>query len=293
MPRRAKTEVSAVNIRIQADHTRNYTALLESLARLKVGVKVFGDTYVAISSFDGSTGEGILSKYTEIDIDGDWFDIEDFDVATPDKIQDVSIPDNLRPNYAAFYFKVDPDLHVLAFETYSDSKGLSSRSVERYFREILSRSEIVENFGRIEADVVKNYSEIEKILHLPYLRELRLIIRRPNPDDVSGDLAAKIEERLREQNGEEYEEALKSKDEDGLRPNSRTKRLSLVAAENGQVAAKSIVNGVLVSHDTTEKPLKEVETFSRDETEAKFVFLTLADRIYNQIRRSRDRVSSG
>ena len=34
----------------------------------------------------------MFSKYSEIDIDGDWFDLEDFGPAGPDKIDEVSIP---------------------------------------------------------------------------------------------------------------------------------------------------------------------------------------------------------
>lgn len=290
MARPSKVEVSAVNIRIPADKTRDYPSLLNELFQLKSGVRVHGNTYVAITFFNTEEGNGIISKYSEIDVDGDWFDIEFFDIASDEDIEKISIPENLRPNYSAFYFQLDIDLHVLAFETYSESKSLSSRSVQKYFDEILQTKEIRENFGFVEADIIKSYGEVSRILSLPNLNELRLTIKRPNSDDVSGDLAKDIEERLRSQNAEEYEETIKSKDEDGLSPNERTQKLAMIAAENGQVSAKSIVNGVMVPHFTTETPLKEVDTFSRDERRPMAVFRELAERIFVRVKERRDAI---
>ena len=288
MARPSKVEVSAVNIRISADQNRDYPALLAKLAELKAGVRVYGDTYVAVTYFDPDGTLGVISKYSEIDVDGDWFDVEYFDIASEEDVKQINIPEHLRPNFSQFYLQLNPELHVIAFEVYSESKGLSSRSVQKYFDEILCRTEIRDQFGFVEADVIKSYGEVDRILSLPRLKELRFIIRRPNSDDISGDLASAIEERLREQNAEEYEESIKSKSDNGLSPNERSKKLAAVAAENGQLSAKSIVNGVTVSHDTTETPLKEVETFNRDERDARKVFLQLANAIFRRIKSQRN-----
>nr|WP_281256096.1 DUF4747 family protein [Antarctobacter heliothermus] len=240
-----------------------------------------------MTQFNSESGLGVFSKYSEIDIDGDWFDLDDFGPAAPERLDEVSIPESLRPNFAAFYFKLDPDLHVLAFESYSESKGLSARSVEKYFKEALRKPRIVKKFGRVEADVVKSYGEVERIIQLEHLKELKLTIRRPNTDGVYGDLASEIEERLAEQNGEEYQEITRSKDEDGLSPNDRTKKLAIVAAENGEVSGKSIVNGVLVSHTTQQKPEKVVDTYNRDEVGTRNKFLQLARKILTVVRKRR------
>lgn len=287
MARLSKLEVSAINLRIPADRDRNYQSLIKALFQEKLAIKVYGNSFVAITQFDRDSGLGVLSKYSEIGIDGDWFDLDDFGPAAPERIDEVSIPESLRPNYAAFYFQLDPELHVLAFESYSESKGLSSRSVEKYFKEALSKPSIVNQFGRVEADVVKSYGEVERIIQLEQLKELRLTIRRPNTDGVHGDLAAQIEERLTEQNGEEYEEITRSKDQDGLKPNDRTKKLAIVAAENGEVSGKSLVNGVLVPHTTQEKPEKVVDTYDKDEVSTKNMFLKLATKILSAVRERR------
>ncbi len=287
MPPPSKMEVSAINLRIPADKPRDYVDLIDRLYKRKIAVKVYGNDFVAITDFDKETGIGVFSKYSQIDIDGDWFDVEDFGPATPDKMEEVQIPETLRPNLSAFYFRLERDEHVLTFESYSESKGLSARSVEKYFKAALSGAEISERFGRVEADIVKSFGEVERIVSLPSLKELRVVIRRPNSDDISRDLAEQIEERLREQNGEEYEEVIRSKDGDGLEPSERTKKLALVGAENGEVTGKSVVNGVITDHTTEEKPEKIVDTYNKDELSTFEMFRRLAARMTETIRKVR------
>ncbi|MBR0555470.1 DUF4747 family protein [Ciceribacter sp. L1K23] len=286
MARDSKLEVAAVNIRIPDTHLRDYDSLLDKLASLRRGVKVYGESYVAINFYNSTTKEGIFSKYTEIDIDGEWFDLESFDAAVPEKIEDISIPESLRPNLSQFYFVLDPDLHVVVFSTYAESRGLSTRSVEKYFKEALSWPEIMGVHGRVEADIIKDYGAVEEILALEDLKELHVVIRTPNADDVDKNLAEIIERRLREQQADEYEETLKAKGGHSLKPNERTEKLAKIAAENGQVRARSVVNGVTVDHNTAESPLKEVTTYKDDQAELA-VFRGLAENIFAKIREVR------
>jgi len=287
MARPSKIEVSAINLRIPADKSRDYSDLINRLSQARIAIKVYGDSFVAITQFDKEAGLGVFSKYSEIDIDGTWFDLEDFGPAGADKVDEVSIPENLRPNLSSFYFELDEESHVLTYESYSESKGLSARLIEKYFGAALKHSSISNVFGRVEADVVKSYSEVERIIGLTYLKELKIVIRRPNPDDVSGTLAAQIEERLSEQNGEEYVEIIRSKDEDGLKPNERSQKLAIVGAENGVVSGKSIVNGVQVDHTTEEKPEKIVDTYNKDEIDTRTMFRRLARRMVEAIKQRR------
>lgn len=288
MARDSKVEVSAINIRIPEDRRRDYTALIEALASLRRGFRVYGETYLAISFFDPSSGMGFFAKYTEIDVEGDWFDIEDFDKATQEQLNKINIPSNLRPNHASFYFRLDPNLHVVAFSSYSESRGLSARSVGRYFEEALLSSEIFDRFGLVESDIVKSYDEVDRILSLPHLKELHLIIGRPNSDDIGKKLANIIETRLKEQNADTYEEALSAKGRNDIDPNERTRQLAHIAAENGHVRAKAVINGILTQQNTDEQPLTERDTFKPEEKNESSVFRTLANKIFNRIRSARE-----
>jgi hypothetical protein len=289
LARDRKVEVAAVNVRIPATETRNYVALFEDIARTKKSVRVRGDTFVAIKSFDGETGRGIIAKFTEIDIDGDWFDLEAFDAATPDKVEGIEIPNTLRPNLSQFYFTVEPNDHIVVFEVYSESKGLSPRSFEKFLKSVVVDRSISKKYGVVEADLIKDYGAIERILDLPHLRELTIVIRPPNSDDVGKHLAKVIEERLQEQNGGEYEERIKALPNRDLEPNERTRRLALIGAENGEVEGKALQNRILTRVGTTEAPLIEGSKFGED-TSAIAVFHALANRIVAKIRAKRRQV---
>jgi hypothetical protein len=178
-------------------------------------------------------------------------------------------------------------LHVIAFSAYATSKGLSTRSVGRYLGEALTAPDIVERFGNVESDIVKSYGEVERILALPHLKELQIIISRPNSDDVGESLADIIEKRLREQNADTYEENLRAKGKNDIAPNERTQKLAQVAAENGHVKAKALINGILTIQDTDEQPLIERETYRPEDRSEINVFQDLAQKIFAQIAAAR------
>lgn len=291
MARDPKLEVGALNLRIPETHNRDYRALVERLTALRRGVRVYGDSYVALQLFvPDEDNLGLIAKYTEIDIDGDWFDLDDFDAATPERLDEIQIPEALRPNLAQFYFQLFPDEHIIVIASYAESKSLSTRSMLKYFKEALAWPEITAEFGRVEVDIIQSFHAVEELLAMPQLKEVRIIIRRPNTDDMSRDLAAVIEERLREQNGDEYEEILRSKDSGDLEPNDRTKRLGEVAAENGELKTKSLVNGIMTEHQAADSPLIEKSKYKPDESE-QVIFRGLAERMREtiaRVRRSRD-----
>lgn len=293
MPRRSKLEVGGVNLRIPQEYERDYGKLLSLLASVKRGVRVYGDSYVGISSFNTESGVGIFSKYSEIDVDGDWFDIEGFSAADAEDIEEINVPEKLRPNYAAFYFRLNSDAHVITFETYSESKNLSTRSVGKYFTEVLGLPEVRRQFGKVNVSVILSFSTVSEILNRKNLKELNIAIRKPNPDDIGENLAAEIEERLVEQKADEYEETLRSKDEDMIEPSDRTRRLALVAAENGSVRAKTVVNGVTTIEKAAETPQKEVDTYDKEEQSTRDVFLTLSQRFIERVTQVRQRIIRG
>lgn len=51
MARDSKIEVAAVNLRIPSERDRNYVSLISALKNMKRGIKVYGNTYIAISFF--------------------------------------------------------------------------------------------------------------------------------------------------------------------------------------------------------------------------------------------------
>ena len=71
-----------------------------------------------------------------------------------------------------------------------------------------------------------------------------------------------------------------------LRQMSERPSLLLSLLKNGQVKAKSMVNGVLTPEDTSEIPLTEVETYKADQAELP-MFLAVVQRLYDRVRSAR------
>lgn len=289
MPRNFKVEVAAINIRIRNKEKRDYVALIQKITQVRQGIRVRGDTHIAITSFNKKDLTGTISKYTEIDINGDWFDQDKFNAATPEQLEEINIPAHLKPNFASFYFQINPDLHVVAFTSYAGSKALSPLAVEKYFKGALTWEQVKDEFGRVEADLVKDYGAVEHILELPNLKELEIILRPPNADDVNGELAAAIEESLRDQNADEYEQILRSKGKKNLKPNDHTRALANVAAENGEVKGKNLEKGVKVPYTTDNKPLIRMETHPKEASDLS-VFRVLARKVFDIIQGKRQQV---
>lgn len=283
---RFKHEVAAINIRIPADKKRNYVELIEYIESLQRSVRVYGSSHLAISYYDAKENIGIISKFDEIESDGDWFDIETFDKAKPHDLIEALAANKLRPNHHRFYFTLDEKLHVVAMSTYGSSKPLSLNSVQKYFRAAFRWKEVVQKFGNVEADIVKDHAGIRRLLELPNLREISITIRPPNPDDVGAALAAVMEKRLHKQHAIEYTEKWVAAPKSSLDLDSETKALSEVAADNGEVKVKNVEDGLVVPYTSDDMPLKEQAKF-KDASELG-MFRTLAAKILAKIKAERE-----
>lgn len=288
MARKQKVEVAAINIRIPSSKLRNYVLLIEELRNLRRGIRVYGDSFVAITAFNPKNLRGALTKYTEIKTNGQWFDLESFDIAVPERVQEISIPNSLRPNSSSFEFLLDESLHTLVFESYAESKSLSVRAVLNYFRGIFLDDSMCRKFGKVEADILKSHDEVDRMLDLPDLREVKITIRRPNSDDLGNKLYTIIERRMEEENGDEYVQTVKS-DTEALDPSKETRALAHVAAQNGEIAVKSIINGAMVRQNTSDAPLVRTTVFDPNLFGANTIFLKLAALIFDAVKQMRDR----
>ncbi|MCZ7933592.1 DUF4747 family protein [Agrobacterium leguminum] len=283
---RYKHEVAAINIRIPADKNRNYVALIEFIESLQRSVRVYGSSHLAISFYDPKENIGIISKFDEIESDGDWFDLETFDKARPNDLIAALAANTLRPNHHRFYFTLDEELHVIAVSTYGGSKPLSLNLIEKYFRAAFRWKDVVEKFGNVEADIVKDHAGVRKLLELPHIREISITIRPPNPDDVGPALAAIMEKRLHKQHASEYTEKWVAAPKASLDLDQETKALGEVAADNGEVTVKNVEDGLVVSYTTDDMPLKEQAKF-KDPSELG-MFRVLAIKILEKIAVARE-----
>ena len=99
--------VSALNIRIHPQHSREaYESLLRALISLKRAVRVRGDQHYMITHVtkDKDIMFGEIASFTNIDPHEPWFDQATGAEATDKDVEQISIPEHLKPNYRSSSF---------------------------------------------------------------------------------------------------------------------------------------------------------------------------------------------
>jgi hypothetical protein len=294
MVRLSKLAVSGLNVRIVDPDLRDYVGLFGAIMRTRRSAQVRGTDHLLMTSFGpiaSATGAirfgGAIGKYTDIPEDSDWLDTQSLTVADDDKMDSIIIPDTLKPNYQAFLFALFPEDHIIAFESYSLSKSLSAKSVEKWLKLVTAQPAITSQFGRIEVNVVPDYDILETIISSETLRQINILIEMPNPDDYNLDVFQNAEERLRSLNAKTEELTYTAQLSEFLTLDDKTKELAKVAAENGQVKARVKNGNVITPLSTTSHPLEVTDAYDRDVVATEAFFRSLAVRMLSLIRRNR------
>lgn len=250
---------------------------------------MFAGVGMALTNFNPKTGAGILSKFSILDLRGEWFDENGFGPAEERDIESISIPEHLRPNLIAKPVQLSENDHLLAVMTYSEGKSISPAQVHKYFKSILGLSEIVDRFGVVEVDLFKDSEEIEALMNIETLKEVKVIIRRPN--HIYDDLAKEIEDSLRQEHADELQRTIISRDDDFLTPGAPTRALGLLAAENGKVSIKYEDDGAIIRSDSDMKPLVKTVVTGDSEATTAGVFPKMCDFLFSSVRRNRQRIA--
>lgn len=256
MARKQKYEGSIISFRIPADKPRDYAALLSDIVSLRRSVQVFKGVGMAMTQFNAATGNGTISKFSIIDQKGDWFDEDGFGPAGEEDLKKISIPQNLKPNLVGFPAHLEPDEHLLVVMTYSQGNSLSPLQVEKFLRGIVASEEIVSRYGAVQVDVFKDSHQIEQMLEIDTLKEVKITIRRPN--HIPPGLIREIEEELAAENASEMQRTIKAETGSYLEPGNRTRAFGAMAAENGDLEVKYDEEGAVVKRTSASKPLRKV-----------------------------------
>tara|TARA_R110000796_G_scaffold128905_5_gene244542 strand:- start:500 stop:1384 length:885 start_codon:yes stop_codon:yes gene_type:complete len=287
MGRKQKFQAVVLSIRIPDDKDRNYPVLLKKIYDLKKSVQVYPGTGMALTSFNEKTRQGTISKFSIIDLDGDWFDESGFGPASEEALKKISIPGNLKPNLISKSIYLDEKDHLIAVMTYSVGKSISPTQVEKFFQTVVSLPEVMDEFGAVQVDLFKDSDEIEALLKIKTLKEVRIVVSRPN--HIMAGVAKELEDALKAENADELTRTIKSKDNDYLEPGPHTQALGLLAAENGSVSVKYVDDGASASSNSESKTL--IKTIISDDPEAteSGIFKKLKDFLFGAVQDNREK----
>jgi hypothetical protein len=259
---------AGINVSLPEPHSpERYAEFFLSIFKLKTPVRVRGDQHIIISAISGASGsspfvEGTLARFTEIDPNLPWFNLDRLDQAEDDDRLSISIPQSLRPNYKPFSFHFDLKSHTFVFEQASGQQSLSVWAVQRFLSQSVKDESIASEFGTVSISLIQSGDALDAIFGLKEIRRLRILYRPPNPDDHSS-LEETMQKRLKALNGSQVDTIWEADARSGINPNDPELRgLAQSALRNGVVEARGFdIRHQLVTASSEQHPKLAAERF--------------------------------
>lgn len=241
MARKRRSVVAALNVRIHPHGSGRYIALFNDAFRLKRPLHYWSDQQLLITAVEppGEQGtlEGVLGRFTEIDFNAKWFNVQTFDEADDTEVRRIQIPPGLKPNYTSFFFSFFTPKHTFVFQTESQGARLSPKLTRDWLFGLLNDARLRQRYGTVEVDVVSDKETIRQIFAIEHLRTVTVEVKRPNSDDL-GDYEEEFERRLTEQNARKLTQKLDAIPGHDLKPGDEFRKLAALAIKNGKVEAE-------------------------------------------------------
>tara|TARA_R110000850_G_scaffold131858_11_gene252874 strand:+ start:1035 stop:1910 length:876 start_codon:yes stop_codon:yes gene_type:complete len=290
MARNRIIRVGAINLRAHPHPSGVYRSLLDDAFELRKPVRVQGDRHMLMRSIDGRDDEvitGTFARFTELDPHLPWFDLEKLDEAGEELVKKISIPANVRPNYKLFHYGYFLKTHVLVFEHYGTSGGISPKIVHSFFMNLLEDESITQKYKEIEIDVISDADKLSDILGLHHLKSLSIRVNRPNPDGVGG-LDARVDARLNGMGAKSLEESYDAAPERDLVPDEEAREMANLAMANGSVRTEGLdIAGKKIKMSSDEHPVIETQSYDPDDLTERQAFnraaRTLIQRLANYL----------
>ncbi|KZM38565.1 hypothetical protein OA92_23165 [Marinomonas sp. SBI22] len=276
-----RMSVGAINITIQPHSEKKYVDLFKAAFKLKRVVKLnstSGALLAGVRSYpwcDDSIKPvtGDIWRFTQIDTDAPWINIETNDIATDDDKESLNIPPNLRPNGSRFSYIFYPDKHMLFYESYYDKKTLGPTVATDFFNKLFSQEEIVEKFGEVEVTHLPDINGLEEALNIPFKRSIETVFKKPNPDSFAKEEAAFLN-RMKKNKVQRIEQKFIADAEQSIEVDDGLKVLAHIAAKNGSLKIKGRDHASKpIEYSTVSQPFKETEMYDPSEESMPIAFM--------------------
>ena len=286
MARKRKTQGRAFNIVTHPHDSDTYVRLFEIIWSLRYPVIVRGDDLIIMQSLrrvqddENTILEGSFAKFTQIDISQPWFNLENLDKAEEEELREISIPEQIRPNFTPFDFYFFPKHHILVYESYFHGKTLSSLMLSRYLENIFAQPSIIEEFGEVSFSTIASEDSLNHVFGLELIRRISISFYRPNPDHLE-DTEEKVRRRMERLRAQKEVREIQAGRGESFAPqdDEETMELAQVATHSGEVTAfGKESSGASVERSTKERPMVQVDRYDPDALTSRQAFRRLAER---------------
>jgi hypothetical protein len=221
---------------------------------------------------------GDIFRYTDIDAEANWFNTATNKFATDDELENIRIPENLKPNSSRFSYIFFPETHLLFYEGYYDSNTLAPTRAEAFFQSVFADEDLVEKFGAVDVTHYPMVDRLEDALALPIKTRLEVHLSRPNPDSLQ-DAEGKYLRRMHAWSVASVEQQYSAVDGTSIEVDEELTTLTKVAAKNGAVSIKGRdQTGEIVEFSTKQHPWRHKEMYNSDSVLAFDLFAAVATR---------------
>lgn len=232
--------IAALNITTSPPSTKEkYTQLLVQAFRSHSTARLQGDWVGLIGSCSVVKGteefvRGDLYKYFDLDRTKDWFNLSAGKKANASDLEQLSIPEHLKPHFNVLPYVFFPAEHRLVFVSKDRKDSLTPSQAQKIVQNAIhSAAPLIFTDGEV-VDVIIEQSEdsLESIFKINVLNSLTIEVVPPNAfSDAEKQLLKEMgDERL---SGKTIQ--LKSSHPKGILPSTVTKRLSKLALSLGHV----------------------------------------------------------
>lgn len=277
--------VGGLNIRVHTKHAaEEYGALWKALHKLRVpttrGVNAL--MIGSVSSLDEAPDSplvGSIYRFTNINPDDPWFDIDEHKEADADDVAEVKIPKKLKPNLKEYPYLFDLKKHKLFFKSGGHESGVSPSMVQKMLQNLCARPAIVRRFGEVDLTVMTERGVLDRLLRWPEIRQIDVVLERPNPTDFDDDKS--FYERLKRRGlKREHTSFVKANEEATITPDQEMLKMFEIAVNNGKYTQKGRnAEGVIETASSTSYPLEEATSYDPDVTTERDAFIEVARRL--------------
>ncbi|WP_181706867.1 DUF4747 family protein [Chthonobacter rhizosphaerae] len=259
MARTIKMAVSILNVRLHPHSPSIYAEYIKDLHQRRLPVRIHGDRYAMLSMLDTSNASdgtffGAVTAFTRIDKNGSWFDADKLEEATENQISRLSIPENLYPNSASFYFLFDTKKHRIYIQQYTKGRQFTPASALRLFEGLSDNLDITAKYNLATITIVQSAEGLAQLFSVAKINEVKITILKPNSDIFEDDFEAKIEAHLHETHSRSLVLTYDAEPGQSIVINEGIKNVTQVALENGGVEIKGRDETGAVYRSTNEYP---------------------------------------
>ena len=254
--------IAEINISMHAPHSPDgYADLFRKVYRAQRVVSLGKLHGAMIGSMYGqnlrtlpATFTGEIYRFVNIDPSNPWFNTRTQKAATEDDVEEVNIPEHLRPHLQRIPFAFNLKRHRLYFVARDRGNSLGVSTAVTLFRKLFERFTADGTFPTINVTAIPEANSLEDIFAIAHLETLVIDLVRPNPDDGEDD-EARFLKKLERQNSRRIRTTLLHESGKSLKPDSDTKSLAKVASANGKVVGiGKDAAGDKVEESTSDRP---------------------------------------